>query len=190
MGKKAEKSEIDACVKELLALKAKYKEATGKDWKPGTHQTSKAKEGSPTKQAKEASPPKEASNAGDQLNVEITDAGNKVHDLKSKKAEKSEIDACVKELLALKAKYKEATGKDWKPGTHQPSKAKEGSPTNKVTGWKVIFAPLPSKAELASEIGVEVLENVLKGHQYLAGEKATQVDIKAFEGIAGSPSFW
>ena len=82
--------------------------------------------------AKEASPPKEASNAGDQLNEEITTAGNKVRDLKSKKAEKSEIDACVKELLALKAKYKEATGKDWKPGTHQPSKAKEGSPPKQV----------------------------------------------------------
>ena len=48
----------------------------------------------------------------------------------------------------------------------------------------------PSKAELASEIDVEELENVLKGHQYLAGDKATQVDIKAFEGLAESPSFW
>merc|ERR1712223_960829 len=52
------------------------------------------------------------------------------------------------------------------------------------------YAPLPSKDELASEIGLEALENVLKGHQFLAGDKATQGDIKAFEGLSGSPSFW
>ena len=52
------------------------------------------------------------------------------------------------------------------------------------------YTPLPSKAELASEIGLEALENVLKGNQFLSGDKATQVDIVAFEGLTGSPSFW
>merc|ERR1711894_685789 len=127
--KKAEKSEIDASVKELLALKAKYKEATGKDWKPGVHQPSKAKE---------PSPPKEASNAGDQLNEEITAQGNKVRDLKSNKAEKAEVTAAVAILLDLKAKYKAAVGKDWKPDAHQtsgnqPSKAKSASPPKEVS---------------------------------------------------------
>ena len=60
---------------------------------------------------------------GDNLNEEITEQGNKVRDLKSKKADKAEIDGAVKVLLELKAKYKAATGKDWKPGSHQPKKA-------------------------------------------------------------------
>ena len=66
------------------------------------------------------------------MNEEITAQGNKVRDLKSKKAEKPEIDTAVATLLDLKAKYKAATGKDWKPGSHQPSKAKEGSPAKQV----------------------------------------------------------
>jgi len=36
--------------------------------------------------------------------------------LKSEKADKGSVDAAVAVLLALKAKYKAATGKDWKPG--------------------------------------------------------------------------
>ena len=78
--------------------------------------------------AKESSPAKETSNAGDQLNAEITAQGLKVRDLKSNKAEKAHVTAAVVVLLDLKAKYKDAVGKDWKPDSHQPSKAKEPSP--------------------------------------------------------------
>merc|ERR1712223_1087275 len=127
MGKKSEKAEVDSAVATLLALKAKYKEATGKDWKPGTHQPA---------QAKDPSPPKLVvcyASAGDQLNEEITAQGNKVRDLKSKKAEKAEVDSAVATLLDLKAKYKAATGKDWKPGTHQPAKAKDPSPPKEAS---------------------------------------------------------
>ena len=49
------------------------------------------------------------------LNIDITAAGNKVRDLKSKKAKKAEIGSAVAALLDLKAKYKAATGQDWKP---------------------------------------------------------------------------
>ena len=103
---KAEKADVTAAVAILLDLKAKYKAAVGKDWKPDAHQPAKAKE---------PSPPKETSNAGDQLNEEITAQGLKVRDLKSNKAEKAEITAAVAVLLDLKAKYKAAVGKDWKP---------------------------------------------------------------------------
>ena len=80
-----------------------------------TYQPSKAKEPSPTKET--PSPPEENSNAaaGNQLNEEITAQGLKVRDLKSNKAEKAEITAAVAVLLDLKAKYKAAVGKDWKP---------------------------------------------------------------------------
>lgn len=40
-----------------------------------------------------------------------------MRDLKSQKADKAAIEAEVKILLAYKADYKAATGKDWKPGT-------------------------------------------------------------------------
>ena len=83
--------------------------------------------------AKESSPGKETSNAGDQLNDEITAQGLKVRDLKSNKAEKADITAAVAILLDLKAKYKAAVGKDWKPDSHQPSKAKEPSPSKEST---------------------------------------------------------
>jgi len=81
-----------------------------------TYQPSKAKEPSPTKETL-PSPPEETSNAaaGNQLNEEITAQGLKVRDLKSNKAEKAEITAAVAVLLDLKAKYKAAVGKDWKP---------------------------------------------------------------------------
>lgn len=36
--------------------------------------------------------------------------------MKSEKADKGSVDAAVAMLLSLKAKYKAATGKDWKPG--------------------------------------------------------------------------
>jgi len=81
-----------------------------------TYQPSKAKEPSPTKETL-PSPPEETSNAaaGNQLNEEITAQGLKVRDLKSNKAEKADITAAVAVLLDLKAKYKAAVGKDWKP---------------------------------------------------------------------------
>lgn len=42
--------------------------------------------------------------------------GDVVRELKVKKAAKEDIDAAVKQLLALKAEYKEKTGQEYKPG--------------------------------------------------------------------------
>ncbi|NXA35471.1 SYEP ligase, partial [Eudromia elegans] len=42
--------------------------------------------------------------------------GDAVRDLKAKKAAKEDIDKAVKQLLALKAEYKEKTGQEYKPG--------------------------------------------------------------------------
>ncbi|NXQ30803.1 SYEP ligase, partial [Alaudala cheleensis] len=41
--------------------------------------------------------------------------GDVVRDLKAKKAAKEDIDKAVKQLLALKAEYKEKTGQEYKP---------------------------------------------------------------------------
>ena len=111
-GEKADKAAIDAAVKTLLSLKADYKSATGKDWKPGAHVSS-----APAT----AAPAAAAGNAGDALNDKVTAQGDLVRKLKGEKADKAVIDAAVKTLLALKADYKTATGKDWKPGAHKSS---------------------------------------------------------------------
>lgn len=57
-----------------------------------------------------------ANNNGHDLHAKITKQGNVVRDLKSQKAEKARVDEAVKLLLALKAEFKSATGKDWTPG--------------------------------------------------------------------------
>lgn len=54
-------------------------------------------------------------NQGSDLHAKIAQQGNVVRDLKAAKAEKSKIDGSVKALLALKAEFKAATGKDWSP---------------------------------------------------------------------------
>ncbi|NXK45040.1 SYEP ligase, partial [Chauna torquata] len=46
----------------------------------------------------------------------VSAQGDKVRDLKAKKAAKEDIDKAVKQLLALKAEYKEKTGQEYKPG--------------------------------------------------------------------------
>ena len=70
-------ADIDAAVKVLLALKADYKKVAGKDWKPGATPPAAAP-------ATSASGDKSA----EQLDKEVTDAGNKVRQLKTDKAAK------------------------------------------------------------------------------------------------------
>lgn len=104
-GQKPEKSVIDAEVKILLALKAEYKEITGKDWKPTlAPPTATVKPSASVAASKES-----------EILDKIAAQGEKVRVIKSQKAEKSVVDSEVKTLLALKAEYKEVTGKDWKP---------------------------------------------------------------------------
>ncbi|KAM6207503.1 bifunctional glutamate/proline--tRNA ligase isoform 2-T2 [Sarcoramphus papa] len=109
--KKAAKEDIDKAVKQLLALKAEYKEKTGQEYKPGnapvsvTEQSSKL-ETSGTLDSKA-------------LYDKVAEQGEVVRKLKAEKAPKDEIDEAVKLLLSLKADYKEKTGQDYKPG-HPP----------------------------------------------------------------------
>lgn len=81
---KADKTVIDAEVKTLLALKAEFKQATGKDWVAGA--------------APVAKPVSQESGAGDVNTVlqKIAAQGDKVRDLKAKKADKATVDAEVK----------------------------------------------------------------------------------------------
>ncbi|XP_037989462.1 bifunctional glutamate/proline--tRNA ligase isoform X5 [Motacilla alba alba] len=110
--KKAAKEDIDKAVKQLLALKAEYKEKTGQEYKPGnppvsgTAQSSKL-ETSSTLDSKA-------------LYDKVAEQGEVVRKLKAEKASKDQIDEAVKLLLSLKADYKEKTGQEYKPG-HPPA---------------------------------------------------------------------
>uniref|UniRef100_A0A803W818 proline--tRNA ligase n=1 Tax=Ficedula albicollis TaxID=59894 RepID=A0A803W818_FICAL len=110
--KKAAKEDIDKAVKQLLALKAEYKEKTGQEYKPGnppvsgTAQSSKL-ETSGTLDSKA-------------LYDKVAEQGEVVRKLKAEKASKDQIDDAVKLLLSLKADYKEKTGQEYKPG-HPPA---------------------------------------------------------------------
>eukprot|EP00092_Neocalanus_flemingeri_P024201 GFUD01026248.1.p1 GENE.GFUD01026248.1~~GFUD01026248.1.p1 ORF type:complete len:823 (-),score=382.72 GFUD01026248.1:91-2559(-) len=95
---KSAKDVIDPEVKNLLALKAEFKSATGLDWKPGME-----------------IPGASSDSSGDVIEGKIKAQGDKVRDLKSAKADKATVDEAVKTLLTLKAEFKAATGKDWKP---------------------------------------------------------------------------
>ena len=105
---KADKPKVDVAVKNLLALKAEYKAATGSDWKPGVAPPA-------------AVPGLEV--VSTDLNAAVSAQGDLVRKLKGDKAAKSDIDEAVKKLLSLKAEYKASTGSDWKPGaTQAPAK--------------------------------------------------------------------
>ncbi|KAM6082796.1 bifunctional glutamate/proline--tRNA ligase isoform 4-T4 [Chlamydotis macqueenii] len=110
--KKAAKEDIDKAVKQLLALKAEYKEKTGQEYKPGN----------PPVSVTEQSSKLETSGTLDSkaLYDKVAEQGEVVRKLKAEKAPKDEIDEAVKLLLSLKADYKEKTGQDYKPG-HPPA---------------------------------------------------------------------
>ncbi|KFO92414.1 Bifunctional glutamate/proline--tRNA ligase, partial [Buceros rhinoceros silvestris] len=106
--KKAAKEDIDKAVKELLALKAEYKEKTGQEYKPGN----------PPVSVTEPSSRLETSGTLDSkaLYDKVAEQGEVVRKLKAEKAPKEQIDEAVKILLNLKAEYKQKTGQEYKPG--------------------------------------------------------------------------
>ena len=96
-------AQVDSAVKELLRLKAEFKASFNVDWSPNM---------TLPQQETTAAP---ASSDASAIDGQIKQCGDKVRDMKAKKADKAQIDAAVKELLALKASYKAATGADWSP---------------------------------------------------------------------------
>ncbi|XP_057662757.1 bifunctional glutamate/proline--tRNA ligase [Diorhabda carinulata] len=99
--KKVDKTVIDNEVKILLSLKKDYKSLTGTDWKPGVVATTPVSNNTSLDENK--------------LLLDISSQGDIVRKLKSNKADKSQIDTAVKQLLQLKEDFKNLSGKDWKP---------------------------------------------------------------------------
>ncbi|CAH0728207.1 unnamed protein product, partial [Brenthis ino] len=124
---KAEKGVIDVEVKNLLNLKAQYKSIVGSDWTPKTVAPVHA----PviTEQITPA-----MSGAGDAIAAQVAKQGELVRDLKAKKADKATVDAEVKKLLELKAKYQAETGTAYvAPSQPRESKPKEKKEKPKET---------------------------------------------------------
>lgn len=110
---KAPKEQIDAAVKQLMSLKAEYKKVTGQDYKPGAPPA-----GASPSQPASTTPAVSSTSDGSPVAIyeRVTQQGELVRKLKTDKAPKDQIDAAVKQLLSLKAEYKQQTGQDYKPG--------------------------------------------------------------------------
>ncbi|XP_041256979.1 bifunctional glutamate/proline--tRNA ligase isoform X2 [Onychostruthus taczanowskii] len=105
--RKAAKEDIDKAVKQLLALKAEYKEKTGQEYKPGNPPVSGRAQSSKLETA--------GTLDSKALYDKVAEQGEVVRKLKAEKASKEKIDVAVKELLQLKAQYKSVAGVDYKP---------------------------------------------------------------------------
>ncbi|XP_050434055.1 bifunctional glutamate/proline--tRNA ligase-like isoform X25 [Adelges cooleyi] len=117
----ASKDAVSEAVKALLALKAEYKQAAGKDYQPNQPPAKSA----PTQPTNVPS----TTNQEEQLYARVTEQGDKVRQLKSSGASKDAVSEAVKALLALKAEYKQAAGKDYQPN-QPPAKSAPTQPTN------------------------------------------------------------
>ncbi|XP_069911426.1 bifunctional glutamate/proline--tRNA ligase isoform X4 [Oryctolagus cuniculus] len=142
--KKAAKEDIDIAVKQLLALKAEYKEKTGQEYKPGNPPTAVIQNIS----SKSSTSVLESKSLYD----EVAAQGEVVRKLKAEKAPKmaaiaetvligsqkpgaspgsptkAKINEAVECLLSLKAEYKAKTGKEYVPGQPPLSQSSDSSP--------------------------------------------------------------
>ncbi|CAJ1048504.1 bifunctional glutamate/proline--tRNA ligase isoform X1 [Xyrichtys novacula] len=149
---KAPKDQVDAAVKQLLAFKAEYKQITGQEYKPGAAPAQKGP--SPAS----ASAPAPASGG---LYEKVTGQGEVVRKLKAEKAPKDQVDAAVKQLLALKAEYKQQTGLDYKPGSQaptSPAQTQSSSPpaqSNSYPQAQELFSQVAQQGELVRKLKSE-----------------------------------
>ncbi|XP_051502730.1 bifunctional glutamate/proline--tRNA ligase-like [Myxocyprinus asiaticus] len=113
---KASKDQVDAAVKQLLALKEEYRQVTGQEYKPGAPPAG----ASPSTPAQPATTTPAVSCSSDisplAIYEHVSQQGDLVRKLKTEKSPKDQVDAAVKQLLNLKAEYKQQTGQEYKPG--------------------------------------------------------------------------
>eukprot|EP00066_Takifugu_rubripes_P018570 XP_011607836.1 PREDICTED: bifunctional glutamate/proline--tRNA ligase isoform X1 [Takifugu rubripes] len=132
----APKDQIDVAVKQLLALKVEFKKLTGRDYKPGM---------APPTSAPPATAAAASSSTPSGLYERVAQQGENVRKLKSEKAPKDQVDAAVKQLLALKVEYKQLTGQEYKPGV---------APAQKTT-TPVQNSPAPAATDLYEKVAAQ-----------------------------------
>lgn len=83
--------------------------------------------------------------------------GDAVRDLKAQKAAKEDIDAAVKQLLALKAEYKEKTGQEYKPGDTPAAAAPSVPPASPaaVPGSQSLYEEVAAQGEVVRKLKAE-----------------------------------
>uniref|UniRef100_A0A8C8FJ45 Bifunctional glutamate/proline--tRNA ligase n=1 Tax=Oncorhynchus tshawytscha TaxID=74940 RepID=A0A8C8FJ45_ONCTS len=147
---KAPKEKVDAAVKQLLDLKAEYKQATGQDYKPGTAPVPAA--------APVQSTQAPTVTSGSGVYEHVTQQGDLVRKMKTEKA--SKMDAAIKHLLSLKAEYKQVTGQDYKPGmapaiSPAPVQASPAPDAQSICSVKVLFSQVSHQGELVRKLKSE-----------------------------------
>ncbi|XP_023488492.2 bifunctional glutamate/proline--tRNA ligase isoform X1 [Equus caballus] len=152
--KKAAKEDVDAAVKQLLALKAEYKEKTGQEYKPGNPPAAVVQNVS----SKSSATVLESKALYD----EVAAQGEVVRKLKAEKAPKAKVNEAVESLLSLKAQYKEKTGKEYIPGQPPLSQSSDSSPTRssepcgpETPEAKVLFDKVASQGEVVRKLKAE-----------------------------------
>lgn len=87
----------------------------------------------------------------------VSAQGDIVRDLKAKKAAKEDIDKAVKELLALKAEYKEKTGQEYKPGNPPVSVTEQSSrlDTSGTLDSKALYDKVAEQGEVVRKLKAE-----------------------------------
>ncbi|XP_055363257.1 bifunctional glutamate/proline--tRNA ligase isoform X4 [Betta splendens] len=149
---KAPKDQIDAAVKQLLTLKAEYKQATGQEYKPGAAPVQ------PAAVPVQNTPTPTPAPATTGLYEKVSDQGEVVRKLKTEKAPKDQVEAAVKQLLALKAEYKQQTGQEYKPGQAPASSAQTGSSspsTKSGSAPQELFSQVAQQGELVRKLKSE-----------------------------------
>uniref|UniRef100_A0AAY4AGB6 Bifunctional glutamate/proline--tRNA ligase n=1 Tax=Denticeps clupeoides TaxID=299321 RepID=A0AAY4AGB6_9TELE len=101
---KAPKEQVDSAVKQLLTLKAEFKQLTGQDYKPGMAPPTSVPAQKPS-----------APDSGSCPYTRVAQQGEVVRKLKAEKASKDQVEAAVKTLLELKGQYKALTGEEYRP---------------------------------------------------------------------------
>ncbi|XP_034427470.1 bifunctional glutamate/proline--tRNA ligase isoform X2 [Hippoglossus hippoglossus] len=160
---KAPKDQVDSAVKQLLALKAEYKQLTGQDYKPGAAPVQKTPapvQKTPAPVQKTPAPVQNSPSpapAATGLHEKVAEQGEVVRKLKTEKAPKDQVDAAVKQLLALKAEYKQQTGKDYKPGA-PATPAQTSSSSTKSSSCpqsQELFSQVSQQGELVRKLKSE-----------------------------------
>uniref|UniRef100_A0A8C7UGV3 Bifunctional glutamate/proline--tRNA ligase n=1 Tax=Oncorhynchus mykiss TaxID=8022 RepID=A0A8C7UGV3_ONCMY len=154
--------QVDAAVKQLLDLKAEYKQATGQDYKPGTAPVPAA--------APVQSTQAPTVTSGSGVYEHVTQQGDLVRKLKTEKAPKvrptgrndrlDQMDAAIKHLLSLKAEYKQVTGQDYKPGiapatSPAPVQASPAPDAQSISSVKALFSQVSHQGELVRKLKSE-----------------------------------
>ncbi|XP_062863128.1 bifunctional glutamate/proline--tRNA ligase [Trichomycterus rosablanca] len=142
---KAPKDQTDNAVKQLLTLKQEYKQVTGQEYKQVLPAST--------------TPAPAATNSSDKNDMDIykrvTQQGDVVRKLKTEKAPKEQIDAAVKELLALKSELKQLTGQEFKPGMVPPAASNTHSAPSSTPSAADIYASVSQQGEVVRKLKAE-----------------------------------